>query len=778
MTSLQNPSPDFRLIRAHSMLAFVAIVVGVGGLISPIVPTQRVYAIDLPGMKAAAPEEKVVRPLEAWQAEVKEKLAETAALHQQAVEDSEREPSTALTKQVELLKRLDLTLSQLVAKLSNRSTAESNRDQAQADLDLFHQAGIDVSKPIPFLRFDLARDELASELQRLQRNKQALAAVKASLENANQDFKERNRLRRQAKENYEEQTSDAERGLYRVEHLEAKLQCDLAEAIARLRKEEFLDASLANETQQLKVNLEQERVTQLETAVAFDSSDLKLQFAKIDRQSDRLERKIAEFESSSPKVKYLEQQWMRAQRQLDSSTGDDTAIQEEKIASELGIKAMQEELSLLREQLDRLASQRKLWSRRQQVFSDQPERKSLRLWEEEADEALVQLDSKQRSQNQELEKIRDLLKPIKTRLDETPEEAPEVYWLQQQVKSLDQLLSANQQNLESIRVLQLLNQKLRNELNSDSLAASAKDGIIDVWDAIGSAWNYELAANGDLSITVQKIITALLIVLAGFVFSKALSRWLGKQVLRRLDFDPSATATIQSLFYYVLLVMFTLFALKVVRVPLTAFTVLGGAVALGVGFGSQNLINNFISGLVLLAERPVKVGDLIQIEDLYGNIEHIGARSTRVRTGSNLEIILPNRVLLQEKLINYTLSSDKVRTLVEVGVAYGTDLVLVTKQLRRAATETGRVSKDPPPIVLFKSFGDSALVFEVHFWIRMRTAMDRLQIESAVRYRIDQLFREENLTIAFPQQDVHLDMSTPLTVQMVEQSPTSPGAQS
>jgi len=383
----------------------------------------------------------------------------------------------------------------------------------------------------------------------------------------------------------------------------------------------------------------------------------------------------------------------------------------------------------------------------------------------------VQIDSKQQSQNHDLEKIRDQLKPIQVRLEEVPDESPEAAWLRQQAKSLEQLLSAHQQNFESIGALQLLQKKLQNELKSDSIATTAKDGIIDVRDAIGSAWNYELTTVADRPITVRKITTALLIVLAGFVFSRALSRWLGNQVLRRLDFDPSATATIQSLFYYLLIVLFTLFALKVVRVPLTAFTVLGGAMALGIGFGSQNLINNFISGLVLLAERPVKVGDLIQIEDLYGNIEHIGARSTRVRTGSNLEIILPNRVLLQEKLINYTLSSDKVRTLVEVGVAYGSDPAMVTKQLRRAAAETGRVSRDPPPVILFKNFGDSALVFEVHFWIRMRTLMDRLQIESAVRYRIVELFGDENITIAFPQQDVHLNTSSPLTVQMAEKEP-------
>jgi len=740
------------------------------------ISTQQANAIELPGTKATPTKEKIERPLEEWQTEVKEKLAEAVAIHQQSLEDSEREPSDALIKQVELLKRLDFTLSQLATKISDRDTAKNDRDQAQSDLDLFRQAGIDVSKRIPFLQFDLARDELVSEIQRLERREQALKAIKASLENANQDLKQRSSLQRRAKEDYDSQTDDAALALPRVAFLEAKLQYDLAEAVARLRKEEVVHGELVFETQQLRVNLHRERLAQLKTAVTFDTGDLKLQFAKLDRQADRLERTISELEGAAPKVKYLEEQWMRAQRQLDTSTGDAIEIQEEIVASELGLRALQEELSLLREQLDRLATQRELWSRRQQVFAGRPERKKLRLWEDETKEALVQLDSKHRSQNLDLEKIRDRLKPIKTHLNEVPEESPVAYWLQQQVKSLEQLLSAHQQNYDSIQALQLLHQKIQDELKSDSLAATAKEGIIDVWDSIDSAWNYELTSVDQQPITVRKIITALLIVLAGFIFSKALSRWLGKQVLRRLDFEPSASATIQSLFYYVLLVLFSLFALKVVRVPLTAFTVLGGAVALGVGFGSQNLINNFISGLVLLAERPVKVGDLIQVQDWYGNIEHIGARSTLVRTGGNLEIIVPNRILLQEKLINYTLSSDKVRTVVEVGVAYGSDSAEVTKQLRRAAAETGRVARDPPPVILFKNFGDSALVFEVHFWIRMRTMMDRLQIESAVRYRIDQLFRDANITIAFPQQDVHLDTSSPLMVQIAEQPPASSDA--
>jgi potassium efflux system protein len=118
-----------------------------------------------------------------------------------------------------------------------------------------------------------------------------------------------------------------------------------------------------------------------------------------------------------------------------------------------------------------------------------------------------------------------------------------------------------------------------------------------------------------------------------------------------------------------------------------------------------------------------------------------------------------------------------VRTSVVVGVVYGSPVDTVTQLLRRSVVETSRVSKEPPPTVLFKDFADSALMFEIHFWIRMRTTMERLRVESSVRYKIDQLFREENIIIAFPQQDVHLDTSSPLSVQMVPPPEDDAGSQ-
>jgi small-conductance mechanosensitive channel len=235
----------------------------------------------------------------------------------------------------------------------------------------------------------------------------------------------------------------------------------------------------------------------------------------------------------------------------------------------------------------------------------------------------------------------------------------------------------------------------------------------------------------------------------------------------RLGMHESGAAALKSLTFYVFVIVFGLAALRFINIPITVFTFLGGAIAIGIGFGSQNILNNFISGLILLAERPIKVGDLIEIDELYGNVEHIGARSTRIRTGMNLEIIVPNSRFLENNVVNLTLADDRLRTCVKVGVEYGSPTRDVTTLLKRAAEEHGRVLNKPEPFVWFVDFGDNSLNFELHFWVIVRNLTDRMRVESDVRYRIDNLFRDAGIVIAFPQRDVHIDTSRPLQIEMV-----------
>jgi small-conductance mechanosensitive channel len=272
---------------------------------------------------------------------------------------------------------------------------------------------------------------------------------------------------------------------------------------------------------------------------------------------------------------------------------------------------------------------------------------------------------------------------------------------------------------------------------------------------------------------VGKVIIALVLLVAGFILAKRFSVQIGKQLIKRFSMEQAAAFALQQIFYYVLLMLLVLFILSLVRIPLTFFTVLGGALAIGVGFGSQNIVNNFLSGLILMMERPIKIGDIVEVENLQGTVEWLGARSTIIKTFGNLRLVIPNSTLLQNKVINWSLTDDIVRREIVVGVIYGSPVRTVESMLKQAADEHNLVEKSPKPLVLFEDFGDNSLVFTLLIWINMaRTGRAQLyirQVESDIRFRIDELFRENHLVIAFPQRDVHLDTHKPLEVRIKQE---------
>lgn len=284
-------------------------------------------------------------------------------------------------------------------------------------------------------------------------------------------------------------------------------------------------------------------------------------------------------------------------------------------------------------------------------------------------------------------------------------------------------------------------------------------------------WNYELLKIGGQTISVQTVFVGVVLVVLGYFAARLISQSVRSLVARRVSMSGSGAAALETVIFYLLLVMFSLSALTIAGVPLTAFTLLGGAAAIGVGFGSQTIVSNFIAGLILLIERPIKVGNLIQVGDLFGTIQHVGTRSTRVLTGANVEIIVPNSAFLEQNVINWTLSSPKVRVNVAVGVAYGSDTEKVRELLLKAVDVNPKALSSPAPILLFTDFGDNSLGFEIHFWIEMKQMMDRKRVESEMRFTIDNLFREAGVTIAFPQRDVHLDNLSPIEVRVLEPEP-------
>ena len=272
---------------------------------------------------------------------------------------------------------------------------------------------------------------------------------------------------------------------------------------------------------------------------------------------------------------------------------------------------------------------------------------------------------------------------------------------------------------------------------------------------------------GNPPILVSQLVLVVAVLLGGYLLSKLVARFLHRR-LKQTGLRADASYLLEKIVFYALLVIVVMTALSLLNVPLAAFAFVSGAVAIGVGFGAQNLINNFISGWILLMERPVRIGDFIEIDSNMGVIDNIGNRSTRVHRTDGVHILIPNSQMLERVVVNWTLVDDRIRTTVRVGVAYGSPVEKVAELIRQAVDAEPDVLSEPAVSVIFEDFGDSALIFDAYFWADVGGERFLRDIRSSIRFRIDKLFRENGIVIAFPQRDVHMNTAKPLEVRMVE----------
>jgi len=310
---------------------------------------------------------------------------------------------------------------------------------------------------------------------------------------------------------------------------------------------------------------------------------------------------------------------------------------------------------------------------------------------------------------------------------------------------------------------------------ASSPIASAPTGVPE---GIREAWRFPLLDVQGSQVTLGSLVTALMLLAVGVSAARLVSRLLARMLARRTTAHPGAIAAARALLFYALCALVVLLALKVSQVPLSIFAVAGGALAIGVGFGSQNILNNFISGLILLIERPVREADIVQLdgpEQVSGVVRNIGARSTRIVTGENVELIVPNSTLLEKNILNWTLSNNEIRASIDVGVAYGTPLQNARDLLLEAAGEHGLVLNSPAPVVLCDEFDDSAIRLRMYFWMRIRRAFERRTVESDLRFKIEKLFRQHGVVIAFPQRDIYIRAAEPLRVLQAADQRPDPG---
>src|SRR5438034_6889467 len=265
-------------------------------------------------------------------------------------------------------------------------------------------------------------------------------------------------------------------------------------------------------------------------------------------------------------------------------------------------------------------------------------------------------------------------------------------------------------------------------------------------------WNAPLPA---VSLSLLQIFLLVALLVAVFWISSSTKRFLFNRFLVNSGLDRALQYAIAQIISNAVLVVGVLIVLENTGIHLGALAVFAGAVGVGVGFGLQNIASNFISGLVILAERPITIGDRVEVAGITGQVQQIRARSTVIRTNDNITMIVPNTKFIDSPVTNWTYGDPRVRFRIPVGVAYGSDIAKVREALLAAGGENPNTLKDPAPSVFLGKFGDNSIDFELVVWSSEMSARPS-RYRSDLNFAIEQKFREAGIEIAFPQRDLHI----------------------
>jgi len=524
---------------------------------------------------------------------------------------------------------------------------------------------------------------------------------------------------------------------------------------------EFLDIRDFNldteiKTAKLLGNRNERCIKWIKDNLHYDEADLNDRVSELDKDITALKSEIERLEKEKSAV---ERKLIKVQDGADAAVGadklsaTDVALKEQQVWWEY----YQSRIEHSEEMIQLLSEAKSLWSSRYSLLKDSPDTGTLFQIRDRVSkrrEALQQslldeqgrisaINSRLSAAEQILERNRDkealpYLKGMVSALERYLEEDHLRY-----ASKLNMVLDANSRLLEEVE------ERLHSVQITKKVTTLGREQIMGILQT-------ELWSDKDYSLTVRKLILAILILVIGLFVTKRLTVRL-KNNLGKRNMDPSAVMVIQKLFYYILIIIFILITLNMVNIPLTAFAFLGGALAIAVGLGAQNLFRNFITGFIIMLEKPFKVNDIVQVDGTVATVVEIGSRATTVRDFDNVEMMIPNSHFLDNNIINWTHSDMLIRGSVSVGVAYGSTARKVEELLMEVAGGHSKVLKRPEPYVVFRDFGDSALIFELYFYVDMKNA-SRFFVASDLRYMIDNVFAKNDIVIAFPQMDVHMDI--------------------
>ncbi|MEO7597300.1 MAG: mechanosensitive ion channel domain-containing protein [Opitutus sp.] len=575
-----------------------------------------------------------------------------------------------------------------------------------------------------------------------------------ALREARDGLEEKQRARRTARETLEKAKDRAK----------AQSQLRLAELESRLAQETVALREKALRTLKLQQSLLEPKQALLAPSFDWLRSHLVLSNEEVAAAKARREKREAELDAAigtaNENADQISRLVVSAERRSVANEPDSAELESRRADRQTANLA----LAVLTRQRERLSEASAIEELRRRVLMSQATGSEMRTWAGENQVALDRLEKDRKLQLAETLKSRKELQDLQARLTRaTTGDERNSPWIADRVQHLTDWVTLSENEIGDIDGLRTERNRLKEELGARVSFFSWRDTMVKVRGNVIGAWNYEAFSVQDQPIRVKTILAVIALIFLGHWASRKTSDVIGRTVFHRMGMNTGRRAAWQTLSFYALFLIVLLAAFNLFHLSLTQFSVVSGALAVGIGFGSQNLIGNFISGIILLIERPVNQGDIIEIDGEQVTVERLGPRSTIVRSFDNTHVIVPNSRLLEQTVKNLTLSDDVVRTRIRVGVAYGSKTREVERVLREVLLGLEGVHRTPGPKVKFEDFADSALVFDALFWSGIS---ERREVEGELRHRIGEAFEKHGIVMAFPQRDIHLDTVKPLQVQI------------
>jgi small-conductance mechanosensitive channel len=282
----------------------------------------------------------------------------------------------------------------------------------------------------------------------------------------------------------------------------------------------------------------------------------------------------------------------------------------------------------------------------------------------------------------------------------------------------------------------------------------------DLFDQFHEILNYSLFTLKQTEVTVLSIVVFFGFLILFTIAGRVLSRVLFNRVLKKVSMDDGIRYTLTRMTNYTIVLIGVVIAFQFLGIDLSGLAVIFGLLSVGIGFGLQNLTSNFISGLILLFERPISIGDRVVVNDIEGDVIEINMRSTTISSVNNISIIVPNSDFISGLVVNYSHGDPKIRIEISVGVSYDSDLDLVLSSLKEVAMQNEEVLKNPVSEVMFTGFGDSSWDLKLRCWIR--NPKRHPYVRSDLNIAIVRKFREKGIEIPYPQRDLHLRSPLPV----------------